>query len=629
MSSRAGTGADTTDGETDDRPTREVAYRLFATEFEDASFSYSESDEERAPNYVVTPSGARVNRLFAVGVLTEVEQLESDQLRGRIADPTGAFVSYAGQYQPDEMAFLDRTSPPAYVALSGKARTFQPDDSDRVFTSVRPESLSLVDPDTRDRWTVSAADETLHRVGVMAAALRAGTTGPELRAALEAAGVDPSLAAGVPLALERYGTTPAYLAALRRVAVDALEVVAGERDSVRPLDREPGDAGDGSVSLDALAADLDLAHPEADPASETEPAEDPSTAAGDDVAEPETVPEFDETPPAGADDSMGDADESTGDADDPTVGSEAASAETTAGTAETTTATTDTTDPADPAEATTASTSTAESATEPAETTEPAVSTEPSDADTDADAVEETTSASTSEATTASETGGRDETEAGGELGDFDDGAESDAPSATDAASARPDEATDDTDTTEATDDTDTTEATDPTGGEVGDVDVAGDEDGMYELDDEERAELEAEYGTEFSTGSEVDPAGEAGIDVPSVDELEEEFEDDVASTAADDAPVADDATDATAADAESGDGTGADAEPDEDVDLETAAVDAMSALDDGDGASREAVVARVVDAHGVDPGAVEDAIQSALMSGQCYEPSEDTLKAI
>ncbi|MEF8827278.1 MAG: hypothetical protein V5A27_13210, partial [Halapricum sp.] len=51
---------------------RETAYRLFATEFEESDFSYAESDEERAPNYVVTPTGARVNRLFAVGVLTEV-----------------------------------------------------------------------------------------------------------------------------------------------------------------------------------------------------------------------------------------------------------------------------------------------------------------------------------------------------------------------------------------------------------------------------------------------------------------------------------------------------------------------------------------------------------------------------
>ena len=65
------------------------------------------------------------------------------------------------------------------------------------------------------------------------------------------------------------------------------------------------------------------------------------------------------------------------------------------------------------------------------------------------------------------------------------------------------------------------------------------------------------------------------------------------------------------------------------DVDLEDAAVAAMADLDDGDGADREELVAAVVDEHGVDPGDVADAIQSALMSGQCYEPTEDSLKAI
>ena len=133
---------------------REIARRLFAAEFDDASLSYSESDEERAPNYVVTPTGARVNRLFAVGVLTEIEEVNEDSLRGRVVDPTGAFVTYAGQYQPDEHAFLSRAEPPTFVALSGKARTFEPEDSDRVFTSV---PLDDTERDG-DRHVVEVAD---------------------------------------------------------------------------------------------------------------------------------------------------------------------------------------------------------------------------------------------------------------------------------------------------------------------------------------------------------------------------------------------------------------------------------------------------------------------------------------
>ncbi len=92
-------------GESDDEvPGRELAYRLFAAEYDDASLSYAESDEERAPNYVITPTGARLNRVFVVGTLTEVTSVNDEMVRARVVDPTGAFVVYAGQYQPDELA---------------------------------------------------------------------------------------------------------------------------------------------------------------------------------------------------------------------------------------------------------------------------------------------------------------------------------------------------------------------------------------------------------------------------------------------------------------------------------------------------------------------------------------------
>jgi len=66
-----------------------------------------------------------------------------------------------------------------------------------------------------------------------------------------------------------------------------------------------------------------------------------------------------------------------------------------------------------------------------------------------------------------------------------------------------------------------------------------------------------------------------------------------------------------------------------EDVDIDDAVMDAMNELDDGDGADRETVIEAVVDRTGSDRGAVEDAIQDALMGGQCYEPSDGTLKTI
>ena len=484
---------------TDDGPgRREVAYRLFAAEFDDATLSYAESDEERAPKYVVTPSGARVNRLFAVGVLTEVESVNDDVLRARVVDPTGAFVSYAGQYQPDAAAFFERTDPPAFVALTGKARTFQPEDSDRVYTSVRPESVSTVDAETRDRWTVSTAEATLRRVAAMTDALAMENRGDELEATLLDRGYEESLAAGIPVALDHYGTTVAYLDAVREIALDALDVVAGERDEVRALDVAPDDAG--TTSLGPL--------PDAVRRASTADASDPSESA---AARPTTT--------------------------EPT---------------------------STPSDATT---------TEPTSTPSDATADEPTSTPSDATTTEPTSTPSDATA---------DESTTDDALGDFDAG-----------------------------------------DGDIGDFDDDGD---LYELDEEERREVEEEFDVGFESGAEVGDPGEAGIDVPGPEELDDAVPADDAGSAPDadgDVGGADADLEAAAVDAD------ANADADADADLEAAAVDAMSALDDGDGAPHDEVVAAVVEEHGVDPGAVADAIEDALMSGKCYEPSEDRLKAI
>jgi len=568
---------------------REVAYRLFAAEFDDASLSYSESDEERAPNYVVTPTGLRVNRLFAVGVLTEVESINEDTLRGRIVDPTGAFVTYAGQYQPPAQAFLEATTPPAFVAITGKARTFEPEDSDRVFTSVRPESLSEVDADTRDRWVVSAAESTLHRLAVCAAALNSSLRGEELQAALSEAGVDDSLAVGIPRALDHYETTTAYLDALRQLAIDALEVVADERDEVRSLDVAPGEGGEAAVGA---LPEVDLAL-ESQPVSTSEPTATESEATATESEAP--------------------AMESAADA--PTDNASA--------------------DPSPPA-----SGETPDSPESTAEVESPDAAIEP-----------ETGADSEQPAEPASETGSSTEPAV--------DTTNEPEPSAETVAASEPDTATAngaaDPDAEAETVEDDSTAAD------------SAEESGMYQLDEEEREELEAEFDTGFSSGNEVEPAGEADIDVPDADELAKQAETETEATAEtdvendagdtteetlgdfddglgdfeDDADVPEPASEEadTAVDeaAENAAETGADNaavdaaddHPAEDVDLEEAVVEMMGELDTGDGVDRDQLVTDLVEAHGVDEAAVEDAIDDALMGGRCYEPEDGTLKPI
>jgi RPA family protein len=148
-----------------DAPTREVARRVFAAEFNDATHTFKESDDERAPAYQLLPTGGKANRVFFVGTLTEKEDIGEDNeyWRGRIVGPSGTFFVYAGQYQPEAASALRELEPPAYVAVVGKPRTYETDDGS-VNVSVRPESITVVDAATRDRWVVEAADRTVERV---------------------------------------------------------------------------------------------------------------------------------------------------------------------------------------------------------------------------------------------------------------------------------------------------------------------------------------------------------------------------------------------------------------------------------------------------------------------------------
>ncbi len=149
--------------------TREVARRVFASEFNDSTYTFKESDDERAPNYALLPTGDRANRVFIVGTLTETEDVgeDSEYWRGRVVDPTGTFFVYAGQYQPEAASVLRETEPPAYVAVVGKPRTYETEDG-TVNVSVRPESIAVVDAATRDRWVVETAERTVERIEAFA-----------------------------------------------------------------------------------------------------------------------------------------------------------------------------------------------------------------------------------------------------------------------------------------------------------------------------------------------------------------------------------------------------------------------------------------------------------------------------
>ena len=87
---------------------REVAWRVFAGEYSSSNFEIK-GEGERAPSYIVTPIGAMINRVFLVGVLTDLDNIgtgEEPLWRARLSDPTGTFYVSSGQYQPEATATL-------------------------------------------------------------------------------------------------------------------------------------------------------------------------------------------------------------------------------------------------------------------------------------------------------------------------------------------------------------------------------------------------------------------------------------------------------------------------------------------------------------------------------------------
>ncbi len=256
---------------------------MFAREYNDSDLSFKEGDDERAPNYVVTPSAAKVNRLFVVGVATEVDEVGDDYYRVRVSDPTGTFMVYAGQYQPDALSFFRELQPPEYVSVVGKSRTYQPEDSDDVYTSIRPEEVNTADEDTRDRWNLEAARQTIQRAEAMQMYLKGD--GSRVR------GHRPRLHDAA-ATVEHYDLTLEYLEDLRKDAYQVVAELAGVDADLSELQEvevdaeaeaagaEPTDEDEAADAVEAAAAGADAdtsggtseaasAEPAAEPADET------------------------------------------------------------------------------------------------------------------------------------------------------------------------------------------------------------------------------------------------------------------------------------------------------------------------------------------------------------------------
>ncbi len=211
---------------------REIAWRIFAHEF-NLSDLYVSEDDERAPNYIITPTGVKCNRLFIIGVVTEAENIGKDNnlWRARIADPTGVFTIYAGQYQPEAAIFLSELQVPAYVAIVGKARKYEPEGGS-VYLSVRPEEINAADETHRDMWVLDTAERTIERIKIIKDALNSGLSGNELQEFLAKKVTNAGLINGAIMAIAHYKNLGDILLELEKTIVHAVETVASDSDII-------------------------------------------------------------------------------------------------------------------------------------------------------------------------------------------------------------------------------------------------------------------------------------------------------------------------------------------------------------------------------------------------------------
>jgi len=153
---------------------RQPAKRLFAAELNEADYHFKETDEDRAPNYLLLPSGDKANRVMMGGTLMSVEDVSNEGndpfWKAVIQDGTGEFRAFAGKYSPEAASVLqgvkqDESMPPAYVIVIGKTKEYRPeDDESEILINIQPETIAIVSEEQRNNFIKETAEHTINRL---------------------------------------------------------------------------------------------------------------------------------------------------------------------------------------------------------------------------------------------------------------------------------------------------------------------------------------------------------------------------------------------------------------------------------------------------------------------------------
>jgi uncharacterized protein len=213
---------------------REPAWRVTARELE-SSLEEERGTGERAASYLISPFGARMNRVALAGSLSPAEPVGRDEpptfWRARLSDPTGAVAVTAGSFQPRAMAQLRAAGEVRPAIVVGKVHLFRGRDG-VTYISVRAEALRSVAEAEERALLADVVRQTLDRLDLLERLEREPGTAPE---SLIDDGVPRAWIEAARESLRRYPSVDR--GAFRRELAGAVRHVAGE---TAPSSHPPG-----------------------------------------------------------------------------------------------------------------------------------------------------------------------------------------------------------------------------------------------------------------------------------------------------------------------------------------------------------------------------------------------------
>ncbi|MEM4293187.1 MAG: hypothetical protein QXJ27_03345 [Thermoplasmata archaeon] len=226
---------------------REVAYRVFSFELDETTVeerggeTESEegtgfSDPSKAPNYVITPTGLRVNRILVVGkLLGPPKQIgDKEMWKFEVSDSLGTISVLAPNFRSEVVNYVKRIGPndiPKVVFLTGKIRTYRPDET-RFYISIRPEVLCDSTLELHNYWLIQAAKSLLRRLDCIQ---ELSKMEPATMENLMAIGFTKGEAEAALRAKKYYGIDLERIERYRTLAINALKIVTGEETVEVPV----------------------------------------------------------------------------------------------------------------------------------------------------------------------------------------------------------------------------------------------------------------------------------------------------------------------------------------------------------------------------------------------------------